>query len=292
MTAACFTVVLALTGCEHPMTFRSAPIDLAGYETRRQSADIPTPPSDGDITSMHAYVVDEQGREVPQERVMLHHVLFMNKGRFSGDRTSDDCKRQKHEKFYGTGEEDQELVLPSGLRLSGARKGDRWRLLWMLMNHNARNRARADGVASTGPRPNPAPTSRPVKPHWISLAMREREDLQRAGWRGPAARRARARGPGRCREDGRIVAAGAHAHGGAQGVSTGAARLRDRHLLTSDARYGMADDPIYKVSPVLARTVATQHQLRELLDRRGRSRRGERLRLHALYDERPARTWA
>ncbi len=50
-------------------------------------------------------------------------------------------------------------------------------------------------------------------------------------------------------KSGRIVAAGAHAHGGALKVSV--LRPGCGELLSSVARYGAADDPIYHLSPVL-----------------------------------------
>jgi plastocyanin len=275
---------LAPSGAEER---RSAPRDvkqsktiaLGGYAVSRRSVDVPAPPRDGYITSMRAYVVDEQGREVPQERVMLHHVLFMNKGRFSGDRTSDDCKPQKHEKFYGTGEEDQELVLPPGYGYR-VRKGDRWRLSWMLMNHNASSERVRMAWEYTLAEPSADIT--PVTPHWISIGCDKGKIFNVPGGGSGGKTHTRSR-TWRVPSDGRIVAAGAHAHGGVHDVSLEQPGCRGRQLLRSSARYGMPDDPIYKVSPVLHEPSPRSMSF-ENSSTGWAVKAGERLRLDALYD--------
>ena len=50
---------------------------------------------------------------------------------------------------------------------------------------------------------------------------------------------------------GRIVAGAAHAHGGALSVDVADERCGGRPLLSSGARYGLPEDPIYNLSPVL-----------------------------------------
>src|ERR687893_720294 len=48
------------------------------------------------------------------------------------------CKGSLGERFYGTGEEDRELVFPAGYGLR-THKRDRWDANWMLMNHGPRS---------------------------------------------------------------------------------------------------------------------------------------------------------
>lgn len=274
---------LAPSGAEER---RSAPrstshyktITMGGYTVSRRSVDVPAPPRDGYITSMRAYVVDEQGHEVPQERVMLHHVLFMNKGRFSGDRTSFDCKRLQHEKFYGTGEEDQELVLPPGYGYR-VRKGDRWRLSWMLMNHTPeRERVRMRWTYTLA---DPDADITPVTPYWISIGCDNGKifNVPGGGAGGRLHRRSRS---WTVPSDGRIVAAGAHAHGGAHDVALAQPGC-ERRLLSSSARYGATADPIYNVSPVLHEPSPRSLSF-ETSAAGWPVRAGERLRLDANYE--------
>ena len=63
-------------------TFRVGPVSLGAYATEKGADDAPAPRRGGYVTAMHARLVDSQGRPVPQERVMLHHVFFVNHGRF------------------------------------------------------------------------------------------------------------------------------------------------------------------------------------------------------------------
>jgi plastocyanin len=262
-----------------PLTYSSKTIEISGYETRRASVTVPSPPRTGFLTTMRAEVVDDQNRPVPQQIVMLHHVLFMNKGRFRGDRTSADCRDNLHEKFFGTGEEAQELVLPDGYGYR-VRKGDVWKMSYMLMNHTAkparvhlRYTMTLSGAALT-----------PVTPYWVTLGCDEGKIFNIAGGGKPGSVERRAR-DWTVPQSGRIVAGMAHAHGGTLGV--GLSRPHCGELLSSDPQYGAADDPIYNVSPVLhepsprSMSVATSEQGWPV-------RRGEKLRLTASYDdERP-----
>ena len=83
--------------------FRVGPVDLNGYATEQALETAPPPRRNGFVTAMHARLVDAKGGPVPQERVMLHHVFFVNHGRFRGDRRGGDCRARNSETFYGTG---------------------------------------------------------------------------------------------------------------------------------------------------------------------------------------------
>ena len=71
---------------------------------------------------------------------MLHHVFFVNHGRFRGDRRAGDCRTRNGETFYGTGEEDQAVELPAGY---GYRLRKRRPLARRLDVHEPPPRARA-----------------------------------------------------------------------------------------------------------------------------------------------------
>ena len=269
---------LALLSPIQSLTHQSKTIEIAGYATRRASVTVPAPPRTGFLTTMRAEVVDDQGRPVPQQVVMLHHVLFMNKGRFRGDRTGTDCKRNVHEKFYGTGEEAQELVLPPGYGYR-VRKGDVWKMSYMLMNHTAnaaRVRLRYTMTVSTA-------SLTPVTPYWVTLACGQGKIFNVAGGGRPGSVERWTR-DWTVPQTGKIVAAMAHAHGGTLGVGLSRPHCGDGRLPSSNPQYGAADDPIYNVSPVLhepsprSMSVATSAEGWPV-------RRGEKLRLTAAYDD-------
>jgi plastocyanin len=269
---------LALLSPAQPLTYHAKTIEISGYETRRGSVTVPAPPKTGFLTTMRAEVVDDHNRPVPQQVVMLHHVLFMNKGRFRGDRTSSDCRPdQPHEKFYGTGEEAQELVLPDGYGYR-VRKGDVWKMSYMLMNHTAkaaRVHLRYTMTISTA-------ALKPVTPYWVTLACDEGKIFNIAGGGRPGSVDRRTR-DWTVPKSGKIVAGMAHAHGGTLAVGLSRPRCGGS-LLSSDPQYGAADDPIYNVSPVLhepsprSMSVATSAKGWAV-------KRGEKLRLTASYDD-------
>ena len=106
-------------------SFRVGPVDMRGYATEQALQSTRAPKRFGYLTAMHARIVDAAGNPVPQERVMLHHVFFVNHGRFAGDRRAGDCRSRNGETFYGTGEEDQAVELPAATatRCAGAIAG-------------------------------------------------------------------------------------------------------------------------------------------------------------------------
>jgi plastocyanin len=223
-------------------TWRTGPVNLNGYGTEQGLDDTRAPRNGGYVTAMYARLVDSAGRPVPQERVMLHHVFFVNHGRFRGDRRAGDCSKKVGETFYGTGEEDQALVLPPGYGYR-LRKGDRWRVGWMYMNHrHTRDRVYLQYTVTVSDEP-----LTPVTPHWISVSCNEGKIYSVPGDGGTHERSRTWTVP----RNGRIVAGAAHAHGGALSIDVTDERCEGRRLLSSDARYGMPEDPIYNLSPVL-----------------------------------------
>ena len=223
-------------------TWRVGPVDMRAYTTQQALEWTRAPKVNGYLTGMYARIVDAAGRPVPQERVMLHHVFFVNHGRFAGDRRAGDCRRRNGETFYGTGEEDQAVEFPAGYGYQ-LRKRDRWRVGWMFMNHQpVRERVYLQYTITVTDEPRT-----PVTPYWISVSCNAGKiysipgdgtvhELSRT-WTVP--------------RGGRIVVGAAHAHGGALEVDVADERCGGRRLLASTARYGLESDPIYNLSPVL-----------------------------------------
>ena len=228
-------------------TYRIGPIPMGPYQSvYKTSFDIPHPRvPKGSLTYMHTQLVDAKGRFVPQEEVMIHHAAFVNRGRFDGEKSQFYCEEGHKERFYGTGEEDQSLLLPPGYGYR-VRAKDRWHVSWMLMNHH--NHARRVFIEYTL-RMNRGWRDTPVTPHWIGVEPCLRDPIFNVpGGGGPGAEYVKAidwRPPA----DGRIVAVGTHVHGGAKTMRITEPACGDRTLVESQAQYGLADDPIYHVLP-------------------------------------------
>src|SRR4051812_34810472 len=87
------------TGQEITKTYRLGPVVIDPYTTQYDTVDIPQPHIKGSLTYMHARVIDTHGKFVPQQVVMLHHIAFVNDGRFDGDKHQYYCKSGYKERF-------------------------------------------------------------------------------------------------------------------------------------------------------------------------------------------------
>jgi plastocyanin len=265
--------------------FRHGPLRIEPYAVRYTGAGnaprhVRTPKVNGYIVRMRATVVDRRGRRLPVRRVMLHHVLFKNIGRFRGDRREPLCGH-RGESFYGTGEEDQPLRLPRGYGYR-IRKRDRWRIAWMLMNHRGRPETaylRYRVVVETRRR------LRPVTPYWVRVtACRLASDpIFTIPGRGPPGSTATRSRTFALPRPGRLVAANAHVHGGSKDLVISQPRCGDRPLMRSRPLYGLPSHPYYRVLPVL-------HEPGPFATSWAHTRagipvaRGEPLRLTSFYD--------
>jgi plastocyanin len=232
---------------ERTYHLRFGPVALNGYQVRQNSDPVKTPRVTGYITHMRAHVVDRQGRDIPIQRLMLHHVLFTNRGRFDGDRHDGTCPGIPRERFMGTGEEHQELALPPGYGVP-IKKGDRWMAAWMLMNHR---KQRDVGYIQYDVTVETSRKLTPVKAYWLDVTDcggRVYYNVPGGGapgsthhktvtWRPPF--------------DGRLVAGGAHLHGGTKSMKMFQTRCENRRIVDSKPLYGLPDDPVYNVLPVL-----------------------------------------
>jgi hypothetical protein len=227
-------------------TYRIGPIQTGGYSSvYKTSFHLPHPKADFSLTYMHARIVDAKGRFVPQQQVMLHHVAFVNSGRRDGEKSQYYCENGYKERFYGTGEEDQSLLLPAGYGYR-VRSGDRWHASWMLMNHH--HHGRTVFIEYTI-RYEPGFAATPVKPYWLGVEPCLRDPIFNVpGGAGPGSTYAKQIDwvpP----TDGRIVAVGTHLHGGAKSMAITDPACGDRTIASSTPEYGLDDDPIYHVLP-------------------------------------------
>src|SRR5919201_5984144 len=64
----------------HSLVFESAPIQVDRYGVAQDVQLVPSPSIDGYVVGMKADVVDLRGNPVPENDVMLHHVVFAKLG--------------------------------------------------------------------------------------------------------------------------------------------------------------------------------------------------------------------
>jgi hypothetical protein len=260
---------------------RQGPLTLSPYEVRytsRTTRNVRAPRLDGYVVRMRARVVDADGRPIPVRRVMLHHIVYKTRARR-------DSVCGGSESFYGTGEENQELRLPRGYGYR-IRRGDRWLTGWMLMNHRSKSdRAFIEYTAWI----ETSRQLRSVRPYWLrATGCRHPRDpifnVPGGGGRGATFERSASWTVPR---SGRLVAGGAHVHGGARALSLSQPACGDRSLMLSRPLYGLPDHPYYNVLPVLHEPgpIATSW----VTSRTGIPvGAGDRLRVTAAYDaERP-----
>ena len=259
------------------VAMRSGPQVLGGFETTRPKVIVKAPKVDGYITYMHARLVDARGRPVNSDRVVLHHVVFLNQGRFPGDRESK-CGARFGEPFYGTGEENQALDLPRGYGYR-SRPKDVWKMQAMLMSHSAKvQRFYVEyRMHVTEAR------REPVTPYWVRVTNCRNEpsySVPGGAAKGSVHLKTRLWDVPR---DGLIVAGGAHLHGGAHNITLRQPSCRGRRLIASDPSYGTEDHPYYSAKPMLHEPGPINTAW--FTSRRGVVvKRGDRLRVTANYD--------
>ncbi len=274
-------LILAPASCAAVKTYklRNGPITLGGFQTKYPVPIVRTPKRSGYIVAMNARLVDARGRPVPISRVMLHHVVFINGGYPGGPDKVSSCPGRKGEPFYGTGEERQRLILPSGYGYKVNRR-DRWRAVAMYMSHTTKAQ---DVYLEYTVKMVTGKRLQNVRPLWLRANGCEpsssytvpgggapgSEDVRAYDWKVPI--------------NGRIVAAGAHLHGSSKSMQISQRRCADRPLITHKPRWGMPDDPVYRVRPNLHEPgpIATGY----FLSKTGIPvRAGEYLRVSARYD--------
>jgi plastocyanin len=222
-------------------TFTYGPVSVDGYAVKQSATAAPRPEGAGFITHMSADVVDvKTGKPVPIDRIMLHHILFLNLGNGSKPASVGNS-------FYGDGEERAKLDLPAGYGYPVA-ADDRWAMVWMLMNH----RLEADSVLiryritwDTDPSLTPVV---PVGFDASHLRQGLVYDVPGGGRPGSTHTRTMTR-PSPV--TGRIVGGLGHVHGGAKGLELSQPTCADRVVYASKPTWGRRTHPFYNVKPIL-----------------------------------------
>jgi hypothetical protein len=266
---------------QRTITKRFGPIGIGPYAVKYRTSRFEAPKVNGHIVRMHARVVDRRGNPLPVSRMMLHHLTFKDLGRpghTKRDRSY--CPGKLGQRFYGTGEEDRELIFPPGYGYRVHRR-DRWDANWMLMNHGPRSdRAWIEYKVTV----DDAPSIVGVKAYWVGVVpgcgLDPIFDVNGDGPPGSVHTEQRS---WRVPQTGRIVAAGGHMHGGAFNVTLREPACGDRELFKSLPLYGNPDHAYYKVLPNLHEPGPISSSI--ITTRRGVPvRRGQRLRVATDYD--------
>ena len=252
--------VTATSGTKQTHTCRLGPIAVAPFQVL--TGDFVAPPKplvDGHITDMQVDVVDADGTRVPINRLMLHHIVFVNVGSRFGEKRDPTCGNaftgwdsrtllpNAAERFYGAGEERAKLSLPPGHGYPVA-SDDTWLMTYMFMNHRSTvDRAYIQYEVTV----DTAPGVTPVKPFWLDVENCRADpvyDVPGAGRRGATHRRSFV---WRVPEAGRIVAGGGHVHGGGKNLTLRRPGCSDDRVYTSRPVWGGPRHPFYRVRPVL-----------------------------------------
>lgn len=259
------------------VVLETSPITVAGFEVARGARVAPSPKVDGYVVGMSAELVDMLGNPVPQEDVMLHHVVFAKVGvpdytcagieDFSGE-----ASNLRAERFYAEGEERFALSLPEGYGYPN-RGQETWGLLYMLMNHHPQSlvvKIRYTVRYVTG-EPLTA-----VKPVWLDVKNCRADPVFNVAGTGKAGATVSRTADFRMPESGRFVAGGGHLHGG--GVSVDVTDTSCGSLFTSYPTWGLIEP-----RPVLHEPGPMR--MTGLADPLGRPvRAGDTLRLTATYE--------
>jgi hypothetical protein len=287
------TVLLLLPGSAsanvQTYTYKAGPITVGGYAVKQDYLfGVPHPNVTGAITNMEVDVVDADGTPVPIQRLMLHHIVFVN-GR-ARDKTCDSFLQWNSldtfpagERFFAAGEERAKMALPPGY---GYRMGsnDPWVVLFMFMNHRpTTDSAYIQYKITVDDDLAPAHMTQ-VKPYWFDVQNCKSDPIFNVpGTHGPGSTFDQYSDfvmP----ESGRFVAGAGHVHGGARKLTLTEPDCGDRVVAESDPTWGLPDHPFYNVQPVLHEPGPinmTAFQSQQGIPVAA----GERLRLNALYDD-------
>jgi plastocyanin len=266
----------ALAGVK-TLVFNSAPIKIGAFGVERGAQLVPSPAEDGYVVGMRADVFDLLGNPVAHTDVMLHHVVFAKLGTPDGTCSSfTDYEGRTAsipaERFYAEGEEHAQLALPAAFGYPN-HASDRWALVYMLMNHHARDSVvqiqytveYATGEQRTA-----------VKPLWLDVRNCRADPVFNVPGTG---------GPGstfkevwdyRVPTSGLLIAGGGHLHGG--GLSVDVADTSCASLFTSYPTWG-------GIEPRPVMHEPGPRHMTQFSDPAGRPvRAGDVLRLTATYD--------
>ncbi|HEX2086498.1 MAG TPA: hypothetical protein VHF89_12500 [Solirubrobacteraceae bacterium] len=234
---------------QRTITKTFGPVGIGPYAVKYRTSRFPAPRVNGHVVRMHARVVDRNGEQMPVSRMMLHHLTFKDIGPAGRPRYDVSyCKGKLGRRFYGTGEEDRELVFPPGYGYR-VRERDRWDANWMLMNHGPKSdKAWIEYTVTV----DDSPSVVGVQAYWVGVTdgcgIDPIFDVPGTGAPGSVHRES---APWTVPRSGRVVVAGGHMHGGAIDVALEQPRCGDRRMFVSHPLYGHPDHDYYRVLPNL-----------------------------------------
>jgi plastocyanin len=279
-----FVAALASPGVaqatEQTLTLRSnKPITVAPYGVVQGTELIPGPALDGYVTGISATVTDTSGVEMPIQNIMLHHIVFSKLG--TRDYTCQNFTDYDGntlpafaERFYAEGEERTTIAMPPGFGYPN-RGTDRWLMTYMLMNH--RNVTDSVYVQYTV-RYVTNETLTPVKPVWLDVRNCESDPIFSVPGTGKRFSTYSQKADFTMPEGGRIVAGGAHLHGGGLKLALTNQTCGGRRLFQSEPTWGL---PVIK--PVMHEN-GPRHMTTFSTTNGIPVAAGDRLRLTATYD--------
>jgi len=277
-------VVLAFPGLaqagEQTLTFRSFdPISIGPFGVVQGTELIPSPASDGYVVGISATVVDTAGVEEPIQNVMLHHIVLLKVGvndytcdRFTG--FDGETTPAFAERFFAEGEERTSIRIPPGYGYPN-KATDRWGMVFMLMNH----RPVSDTVyVQYTIRYVTGEARTAVKPVWLDVRNCESDPIFSVPGHGKLFSTFARSSDFVMPESGRIVAGGAHLHGGGLRIDLTDRTCSNRLLYRAQPTWGL---PV--IRPVLHEN-GPKHMTTFSTTNGIPVHAGDRLRLTATYD--------
>ena len=299
---------------------------IGGYEVRQWYAGVPTPGAGtGFITHMETDVIDDvTGEQVPIQRLMLHHIVFINvnhqdatcagKGYLGFDGQKDFGNTFAPQRFYAAGEERAKLSLPTGYGYK-SKSSDTWGVVAMVMNHRSSSDHAFIHYEVTI---DTNPALSPVTPYWFDVRDCRADPIYNVPGVPPAAKKAKKgkgskasaaskhkkrhgkKGKKRKKkaaapttdeteditfpESGRLIAGAGHVHGGAIKETLTQPDCGNRQVAESIPTWGPPDHPFYNVKPILHEPGPIN--MSAFGDTTGLPvHAGETLRLNSIYDD-------
>jgi plastocyanin len=238
---------------EQKMTFYSDPIDVDPYTGEQHVVPMPAdgehaPADPGWITSIQVDVVkkrSERAKALSIQDVMIHHiVLHAPNAKWSRPQTN--CFGQ----FFAMGEENQEMPRTADYGIANMTAGGKapsWFLTHMLMNHRGypfKVYVRTKITYSDTPKTE-------LTPLWIDTFGCNIDPTYTVRGNGGRGSTHFDRHTYEVPEDGRIVGAQGHLHGGGKYQTLRNTSCDNQRLVRSQAYYGQPDHIFYQVRPML-----------------------------------------
>lgn len=292
------------------------PPTVDGYEVRQAvKFGVPKPPgADGHITNMEVDLVDQNFAPVPINRLMLHHIVFLNTSKFNdatcgrfagfGDEQLIPPGIGAPERFYAAGEERAKVTFPQGYGYE-IKPDHNWSMVYMFMNH--RKQSDSQAWVQYKLRIDDSGAIKPARPYWLDVRNCRADPIYNVPGMHPRARKRLTNKkifrklPRRVRkrllarrthtrsadftvhENGWIVGGAGHVHGGARKLTITKPSCGNLKVAQSVPTWGFASHPFYNVRPILHEPGPigmSAFRTREGIPVRA----GQKLRLNSTYD--------